>query len=1418
MTAHSFRTLTAFLAVAGLTVGYARLGALPEIEAGGERLGQLPDSPSQVQALAETPPGALRAAIAQKQAMVAAGLQSSVPNAGSEWQEFGIGTLITDDARYGSVNGLGIGSVSGRVDSFAYDPVNKRVFASIGTGGVWMSTDAGQTWQDIGANLPTLIIGSVAWTPSGGGTVVAGSGEPVGGGFTFVGLGAFWTSDLGVTWNHASGVPDGAMAFRLRVDPGYPDIVYAATSKGLYRSTDAGRSYVNVVLPTICTNLADKSCQLANFVTDVVVKVPGGISSSTVACGASGCPVLAAVGYRAGKRKYLDGKMHSPQNGLYRSDSGAPGTFALLNAYGDGVSSIGFTTAERMGRTALGVVNGPQQNHNYVYAIVEDAVRFNGGVGAVDIPDPGTASPAPTNTYFNGIYVSSDFGTSWIRMADENELAQPQTGSSLTTVSAAASNYAPGIQSWYNLYVEIDPTRVDPTGVPTRLVFGLEEVWTNRAPDVPLNGAGQQGTEDFKVIGTYFAGSSCQFLNTGAPYCPTNDPPTTATTTHPDQHAALWLPDSSGGVDLLVGNDGGVYRQHAVATTGEFDNSRWGKGSNKGFYTLLPYGVGVAKDCTVWFGLQDNGSGRIDPQTRKIYETFGGDGIYAAVDPLDSKVAYTETPGNTLRRTVDGGATWTGMAPSQVTAALFTNPFVMDPTDSKHLLTGGPEIVENLDARAATTGNWVQVFNLGLIPNNSTATQKRSMTTAAVQGAAAYVGYCGLCNAFTTRLNSSQVFGSGIATNVGGSLPQKKGAADGWHFASVRGLPTRFVTGITIDPADPATIYVTLSGYSNAQWLPPGQYLDPNANIGVGHVFKSTNAGEDFVDVSAGLPDLPVFGVTLRGTQLIVSTQIGPFISSDTAGSQWAPMGTGMPNVPVMQTVAGYPGDLTQLYATTYGRGIWRYRFPGERDICPIPAPDFNVAAPVQGAPTNVETAVADPACSIDTNSAFKVNFTYTAPPAGAAPAGYRIEEATRVEEVFYDTADETLSSGSNSLWAGTGTWSSAVNPTSGSMAYYTPDTMDQNDTLTMKQAVAIPPGGALLTFDTTQATEDGFDFAIVEANDDGGPFASVGQGTGVFTGVRQYDLSSHAGHSVKIRFRMSSDMLEGHPGWFVENIRIVDDNFAMLADTPAPATLYAVNGRPNGQRYYRIRGLFASPAGILGGPYSNVKCVKIQVPNNLPVVNAGADFAIDETQRAMLSGIASDSDGQSLSYLWMQTSGPVVALDNADTATPSFNAPSVATDTALGFRLSVSDGIATVTDDIVVTVRNVNLPPVADAGTDLAVDEKTLVRLDGSPSSDPDGEVLTYAWTQLGGPAVSLSGARTSRPSFTAPDLSGDQPVTLRLTVTDPYGLSATDDVVVTVHDLDRIGNNAVGGLPPLTLLLTGLGALMRRRRTKLR
>ena len=836
------------------------------------------------------PEGAFRKAIEQRERLKAN--QAQVAGADGQWEPYGQGELIDGQMRH-----------AGRVDNFSYDPVNQRLFAAVGTGGIWMSeavngdvTTLADQWVSVGDNLPSQVNGAVIWTPAAGGTLIAAGGESAMGNTGYMGLGTYWSTDLGETWTRSLNFPDGAQVYNADLDTSNPDILYVASTKGLFRSADAGRSFTNVALPTSpeCAGVEDISsvCQFANFVTDVVVQQPGG--SSNIECSSDGCPVLAAVGWRSGLKTFADGTAQGVGNGLYRSADGTAGSFERLSVSASRVENpIGFHVEDRIGRIEMGIAHGPEQDHNYVYALVQDATNFNNGLSLFDEPLDGFLS-LPLTTAIGGLYVSSDFGDSWIRMADPIEIGG----------LSGSLSFLAGVQAWYNLWVEVDPTR-QLSGIPTRMTFGLEEVFQNRLAQlpVPLNGLLQAGPADFEVIGEYFA--------TTAP-----------TTTHPDQHAGLYIPTGDGGVCLFVGNDGGVFKQ-CVAADQAMNNLGWGSGSSTGMYTLLPYGLGVAKDGTVWWGLQDNGSGHIEPDSREQIMDFGADGFYAEVDPDNSDISYTESQNGGLRRTTNRGQSSTGIAPPY-TKVNFGNWFTMDPLNAQHMMTGAQEVYETLNAESVTSSTWIEVFNLG---TNAQSGAINTTSTMRVIGDNAYVGFCGSCG----KTSDPEPFQNGIATNVAGDLPPQAGTSDGWHFAAAKGLDNRKITSIDFEPDNPEVMYLTLAGYQ-ANIIPPGHYDDQNTRIGSGNVFKSIDAGQSFVDISNNLPRVEADTILIRNGQLIIGTDIGAFISSDLDGSNWAPLGMGLPNVPV-NFVRLRPDHPNELFAATFGRGIWRYHFPEDAHI-----------------------------------------------------------------------------------------------------------------------------------------------------------------------------------------------------------------------------------------------------------------------------------------------------------------------------------------------------------------------------------------------------------------------------------------------------------------------------------------------------
>ena len=138
------------------------------------------------------------------------------------------------------------------------------------------------------------------------------------------------------------------------------------------------------------------------------------------------------------------------------------------------------------------------------------------------------------------------------------------------------------------------------------------------------------------------------------------------------------------------------------------------------------------------------------------------------------------------------------------------------------------------------------------------------------------------------------------------------------------------------------------------------------------------------------------------------------------------------------------------------------------------------------------------------------------------------------------------------------------------------------------------------------------------------------------------------------------------------------------------------------------------------------------------PVASAGSNQSIRTSKPVTLDASgSSQADGHTLSYLWQQTGGTTVTLSDPTAVKPTFTSPSAGT--TLTFTVTVTDtqnpnpATNTATSGTTTIAVSDDSTPIANAGGSQVVMVVDTVHLNGSNSSQADGDTLTYQWTQTG-------------------------------------------------------------------------------------
>jgi hypothetical protein len=246
---------------------------------------------------------------------------------------------------------------------------------------------------------------------------------------------------------------------------------------------------------------------------------------------------------------------------------------------------------------------------------------------------------------------------------------------------------------------------------------------------------------------------------------------------------------------------------------------------------------------------------------------------------------------------------------------------------------------------------------------------------------------------------------------------------------------------------------------------------------------------------------------------------------------------------------------------------------------------------------------------------------------------------------------------------------------------------------------------------------------------------------------------AKYAGKTVLVRFRIGSDDAAADKGWEIDDI---------------------------------------SFSGLMEKPFASVVNDPNKCANKPPVAIAGADVTVDERSQVTLEGSGSDPDNDPVTLSWTQTAGPRVALEGG-----VFTSPEVTADTVLEFSLQAFDGhlySEPVTQHV--TVRNVNRAPTVWVAKTAKVSGGEAVKIH-AVGSDPDGDAVTYAWSQTGGGFITFEGTATDTLEFVAPTLDVDIALTFEVRSSDGTLTSEPQSVVVNVKGTGVTGPNpqAEGG-----------------------
>jgi hypothetical protein len=531
-----------------------------------------------------------------------------------------------------------------------------------------------------------------------------------------------------------------------------------------------------------------------------------------------------------------------------------------------------------------------------------------------------------------GIFRSTDGGNSW-----SGDLGQ----NGYTNCGDSAGCGA--LQSAYDLYLHAVPSSAG-----TDLYLGGINIYRCHLP----NGST----------------TTCNWVNLTHVYgC--GNPIAAASHVHPDQHEMTWL--AANPRIMYFANDGGVYSSlNGAAVDGACNpansNSWQNLNANLGSMTEFVWlSQDVADPGTLLGGTQDNGSPALSSGSWAAVNT--GDGGYNEINPADSSVWYTSNFYLSIQRCASG----TNCSAAQFVKTIsnqsaeddnsaFYPPFMLDPLDPQKMIVGTCRVWRGpADGSAwpgAADANALS-FNFNAGNSQFCAPDSSSMSFLSALAAGGRPAPSGASSVIYAGRADGHIFVSTAAESGPGSFNDRS-------FNPLAG--TYKISAIAVDRNDPSgfTAVATRMGF------------------GVGHVWRTTNAGANWADISGNLPDAPADSALVDpadSQHIFVGMDVGVFETHD-GGANWVEAGTGLPNVPATRLLLFDGPGTRKLRVSTYGRGIW--------ELSLAPAPFFALQL-ASGASANASVNTGQSATynlSLVSNNGFSgsVNLSCSGAPAGA--------------------------------------------------------------------------------------------------------------------------------------------------------------------------------------------------------------------------------------------------------------------------------------------------------------------------------------------------------------------------------------------------------------------------------------------------